>query len=480
MPRRPDAAPTPWGLVGSCLLIVLAAGLIRSDTAAGLVLKFALSKLVYSTSDGAILFLLGFSGLALLCGRLPVPRRSQVLASVLLGAGLALGHGLHLLATLSYHGAHDVPLSAHVYHWAGGVNSYTTLLHSHLGKAAMAPLSAWLSERSHYDTGGALARVVPTWQLAGIALGFLAASAGVLLHMPRLLRGYGHRPALMALYLVCAATATKCIFDGGLLAFAVPPSILVLASFMACADDKAWSQFWLRRGWLMALCVLAAYGALWLHLSTDDVPLVGAWLFLLVVMLLLMTGRWRGWQAWACRLALLAYLALNAMLDANGNLVPLLSAVGPSHRAAWFDATGRAHPQSLAQWQGLPVHRLYVALGDDPWKPRKALVWTDPAAGMHKLSVAIRLLTIDQQQGHITPTPSLRVAQISPADKDWIGLVLQDTASGLPPLLPYGTASVLSRNNYYVWLYQVDLLLRQAGWTNYILMPHTQGNVRAD
>jgi|GEM_PF-1643889 len=247
--------------------------------------------------------------------------------------------------------------------------------------------------------------------------------------------------------------------------FAVPPSLLLVASVVAQPDDRHWSQFWLRRGWWLALLLPGAYGALWLHLSTSDVPQFGAWLFLLVVMLLMMTGQWRGWRAWLCRLILLAYLSLNAMLNANANLMPLLAPVGPEHRAAVFDAAGSAQPQPLARWQGQAVHALYAALGDDPWKPRKALVWTQPSPGLNSLSVAIRLLGIEGQQGQIRATPSLQVAHIAPAGKEWVGLVFQSTATGLPPILPFGMANILSKNNYYVWLYQVGLLLRGSGWT---------------
>jgi len=477
---RPGPAPGLARPLTACLLIALAAALIRSDTAAGLALKFALSKLVYSTSDGAILFLLGFTAIGFLCSRITVQRRSELLAAVLLGAGLTLGYGLHLFATVPYHLTHGIPFSAHVYHWAGGVNSYTALLHSHLGKAAMAPLPAWLAERYHYDIGGALAGVLPTWQLAGIALGFLAACGGALLRMPAFKRGYGHRPTLVVLFFVSAATATKSIFDGGLLAFAVPPSILLLATFVACPDDRAWSRFWMQKGWMVALGLLVGYGSLWIYLSTEAAPQVGAWLFLVVVMLLLMTPSWRGRWAWASRLTLLTYLWGNAYLDSNANLMPLLSAVGPGHRAAVFDPAGAAHAKAIAPWHGQPVFKLYLALGDDPWKPRKVLIWEAPAPGLQQMAVSVHLLDIARQQGQLLPTPSLRLSHIAPAGKEWIDMVFQSTADGLPPLLPFGMASVLSRNNYYVWLYQTDLLLRRAGWTSYILLPHTQGNIRAD
>lgn len=474
-PGRTGNAPRTGTLLAASLLLGLAAALIRSEMAAGLMAKFALSKLVYSTSDGAILFLLGFSALALWCSRLPLTGRSQTLATRLLGGGLVLGYGLHLQATLAYHVVHGVPWPSHVYHWTGGVNSYTALLHSHLGKSAMAALSAWLPARSHYDTGNAFAEVVPAWQAAAIAAGFLASSAGALGHMPALLRGYGRRPMLVALYLVAAATATKCILDGGVLAFAVPPALLLLASFVIQPDATAWSRFWLRRGGWFALGLVVAYGVLWLALSTGDVPQVGAWLFLLLALGLMMTGGWRGWRATACRTVLLAYLGLNAMLDADANLRPLLEEVGPRHRAAQFDVRGQAQALPLAAWQGRPVHALYRASGDDPWKPRRTLVWTQ-VAGMRTLPVSIRLLDVDRGGGELQATPSLQVAQIAPNGAHWIGLVFQGTDRALPPVLPAGLASVLSRNNYYVWLYQADLLLRRAGWTRYVLMPHTQGN----
>ena len=473
-PRRRGA---PWLLLPALALVV---ALVRSDTASGLTLKFLLSKLVYSTSDGAILFLLGFSALALVCSRLALSRRVHSGAAALLASGLLLGYGTHLAATVAYHLAHDIGFSAHVYQWSQGVNSYTAFLHSHLGKAAMAPLNGLLTATSNYDAGGAWAKALPLWQLAGIGLGFLLATVGALLRMPGFMRAYGQRPALVLVYLVGTATALKCIFDGGVLAYAVPPSLLLVGTFAGCADPAAWSHYWLRRGWVLAVLVLGSYVALWIGLATDEVPLVGAWLFLVVALAVLMTSAWRGPAAWVCRVALLSYLVLNTSLDASDNLVPLLAEVGPRHRAAVFDATGKAQTQLIDRWRGQRVFQLYRALGDDPWKPRRSLVWEAPAQGLRRMQASVRLIDMDQPRGQLLPTPSLRVSRIALARNDWIDLEFQDVAADLPPILLLGSASALSRNNYYVWLYQIDVLLRGAGWNRYVLMPRTQGNTRAD
>lgn len=61
----------------------------------------------------------------------------------------------------------------------------------------------------------------------------------------------------------------------------------------------------------------------------------------------------------------------------------------------------------------------------------------------------------------------------------WLYVVIVATDPDLPPVFLHGDGSALSRNNYYVWLYQIDNLLRQGGWRSYVMLPHTAGNTGA-
>ena len=263
-------------------------GLLQTDTQPGLILKFFVSKLVYSTSDAAALFLLGFAAVALLFRHLKLSKRLVTAAPMLIWGGMLLGYGTNLLVTIAYHLEHHIPFSAHIYHWSEGANSYTALLHSHLGKSAIAAITGTLSGSANYDTGNALAGSVPQIQVWLIGAGFLATLAGSLLWMPVFHVRFGQRPALTAAYLISTATAVKSILDGGLLAYSVLPAMLLMGSFHSFPDELSWRDFWRRRGWLIGFVVLGSYVYICLSLTADgDIPLFGPWLFFVVVLILL-------------------------------------------------------------------------------------------------------------------------------------------------------------------------------------------------
>lgn len=461
-------------------LLAVASGLVflavvmRTDSSIGMAIKFFLGKLVYSTSDGAILFTIGFAALSLLGIPLVLPSRTLQVAGILLWGGLLVGYGAHLAVTLRYFSENQIPLSAHVYRWSDGVNSYTSLLHSHLGKAAMSSGAQWLFWSNRYDTGQALVDDVPASVAWLIGCAFAAAMVGALLKMPTFHERYGHRKGLTIAYLIALVTVLKSIFDGGALAYAVPPSLLLIVSFWFNSNETQWIDFWRRYGFTAALILIAGYASLWIGLTPGrELPLFGPWLFYLAVLALLSTGKWSGLVAKASRMVLIGYLAINCLFDFNDNLAPLLQPLASSAQITHLGADGQISAHSAQQYGDTPVFRIYRDLGDDPWKPRNTLIQTEFTHGLSYLDTSLRVLFWHGQQGSLFPTPALRIEKIGIAENDWISIRFSiNQGRRLPPILICGSGSMFSRNNYYVWLYQVDLLLRNAGWRGYVLMPH--------
>lgn len=461
------------------LLLVGLFVVLRSETYPGLVLKFFVAKLVYSTSDAAALFLLGFACVALLFRHLKLPALLSRPAASLVWGGMLLGYGIHLMATIAYFRDHHIPVSAHVYHWSDGVNTYTGLLHSHLGKSAIALAIGAFSGNANYDTGSALAASVPSVQVWMIGVGFLASLAGALLWMPTFHARFGQRHGLTTAYLIAAATALKSIFDGGLLAYSVLPSLMIMGSFFISRDESDWLKVWLQRGWIAGIALLSTYLYIWFRLTGENsLPLLGAWLFFIVVLILLISASWRGIVAWSCRALMITYLLVNGVFDYSDNLSPLLRSIGPEHRAAKFDSSGRGVPQPLDRWIGIPVFQAYRELGDDPWKPRTLLLWEVPARGLNTFDASLLLLNWKGDHGQLTATPELRLSHVAATGSEWldIGVSARENEK-LSPIFLSGSGNALSKNNYYVWLYQVDLLLRNSGWRSYLLLPHTIGNI---
>ncbi len=466
-------------LIATALGLALLFAVVRSDSSIGMVLKFFFAKLVYSTSDGAVLFLLGFALLALLCMPLVLHPRIPKIATALLWGGMTIGYGVHLAATLIYISDYQIPLSAHVYHWADGANSYTSLLHSHQGKVAMSAHLGWLPAGNHYDAGLALAKALPQSFAWLIGIAFLAALSGALLRMPTFSAGYGQRTGLTLAYLIALATALKSIFDGGLLAYAVPPSLLLIASLTCNRDETEWLRFWRRYGFTVGLIAVAGYASLWIALTPgSELPLFGPWLFFLFVLVLLSTWTWRGIAAWIVRAVLVGYLAVNGMFDYGDNLRPLLRPLAGNDQIIRFDTAGRMVSYPANNYTGQPVFRVYRELGDDPWKPRNTLIWNSLVRGSNHLTASLRMVDWQDRQGVLAPTVALRIERVGVTENNnnWIEAGFSVNSAALPPILAFGIGTALTRNNYYVWLYQIDQLLRNAGWRTYVLLPHTAGN----
>jgi hypothetical protein len=172
---------------------------------------------------------------------------------------------------------------------------------------------------------------------------------------------------------------------------------------------------------------------------------------------------------------------INWIFDYGDNLAPLLREVGSEHRAARFDAAGNGVLQPLAAWYGKPVFLAYRGLGDDPWKPRTSLLWEIPTRGENTFHASLRLLSWTGNGGEFSSAPELKITRIARGDRGWLDIDIAGISTHeLPPIFLFGSGNALSKNNYYVWLYQIDQLLRRSGWHSYVLLPHTAGNTSTD
>lgn len=463
-----------WAGAALCgaALAVAAAGEVP-----GLILHFLLGKLVYSTSNAATLFFLGYAALALTWAGFAGEREGRGgYALWLLPACLALGHGVHLAASLAYYRVHGLSPDAHVHHWLDGVNSYTSLLHSHLGKPALAQAASLLGiATGSYDTGAALHASLPAAATLGIAVSFLLGLGCALWLFPRVMGRLEWHPAAVILYLTVSALSLKTLLDGGVLSYRVPPSLLLLGSLLRAPDRAGLARFWRGPGWKIALALLAAYLALWLRLSAErPIPSLGGLLFTLGFYGLLLAWLIASLRPLAGLLAGL-YLGFNLWVDARLNLLPYLEMAGPEHRMVLLDALGRPTPVDLEGMGGRPLVEVYARLGEDPLKPRRLLVWREAAAGSRELDCAIQPLSLAGAGGRLESTPALELTGARPLADGRLLLGLA-TPPGLAPILVRGEGDALSRANYYVYLHQLDGILRRAGWREYILIPATASN----
>lgn len=459
------------------LLSGLAFILVATGSQAGLIAHFLIGKLVYSTSNAATLFFLGYATLALAWSA--TTRRTPVAPRVLIGllvACLLAGHASNLAASLYYFQEHGLPPDAHVHHWLGADNTYTSLMHSHLGKPSLALAANALGLSSAgYDTGVALGGSLPSGVTALIGGSFLLGLVTALALFPGLMARLDWHPAAVILYLLTSSLCLKTLLDGGVLSYRVPPSALLLASLLLTTNREQLQRFWRGPGWKLALVLTAAYLLLWMQLSAErPIPAIGGLLFTLGVYGLLLAwliGRIR----WLPALPLLFYLGMNVWVDARLNLLPYLERFGSQHRVAVLQVDGSVTLPTAALFRGLALREVYARLGDAPLKPRRVLIWRAQETGSHDLTSVIQLLALAGQAGKLIPAAGLRLGDMRALGPGRLSLRVTAPAQ-LAPILIHGEGDVLSRANYYVYLHALNGILHRAGWREYIQIPATASN----
>jgi len=465
----------------AALLSILALILVASGSQAGLITHFLIGKLVYSTSNAATLYFLGYAALALAWSA--VSRHMQISPRVLIGmlvVCLLAGHVTNLVASVHYFRGQDLPLDAHVHHWLGSDNSYTSMMHSHLGKPSLALTAKALGFSSgRYDTGAALSGSLPIGITAMIGGSFLIGMVAAVALFPGLMARLDWHPAAVILYLVTSSLCLKTLLDGGPLSYRVPPSALLLASLLLTTNREHLQGFWCGPGWKLAFVLTAAYLLLWMQLSAErPIPSIGGLLFTLGVyglLLVWLIGRLR----WMLAMPLLLYLGLNIWVDARLNLLPYLERFGPQHRVAVLQADGGITLPTPALLQGIALRDVYARLGEDPLKPRRVLIWRQHETGSHNLESVVQLLALAGRTGKLIPAAGLKLSTIRLVGPGRLSLRVTAPAQ-LAPILIHGEGDVLSRANYYVYLHALNGLLLRAGWHEYIMIPATASNPLLD
>ena len=435
----------------------------------GLLTQYLLGKFAYSTSNAASLTLLAYLVLAHWAGLWRNSSRNGALA--LMAAALLLGHGLNLWLTLRYLHEFELPLGVHLYHWQGADNSFTGLLHSHLGKTALATgaqLLGWSSPA--YDTGRVFLAWVPGFAPWALLTAFVVASLGALAAIPTVWQRHAGHPAAMLLYVLSSLSCLKSMLDGGPLAHGTPPALLALAWLVLPAQVQVRHVKWLAA---LAMLILVSYLGFWVVLSPErPVPALGSFLFPLAVYAWLGLVLTRQPLAW--RLVLVAFLTLSLVFDAADNLLPYLyrqSAQCQAFRV--LPGSDRAETFSCAGESALMT---YQRLGDDPRKPHRTWIAQAPMTGVHALAGSLIVVDTRSNALHQPEGVAWQAIGLQPHGRgQHIGFQAMADA-GLPPVFVADQGNALSRNNYYVYLHQLSGALQRAGMTEFIIVPATDSN----
>jgi hypothetical protein len=483
---RTEAAPRIrfglcMALAGISLALALAAGQSESLR---ILLKWLVDPLLHTTSAGSVFLVLvtaamvfatlGLDALGTLTNRLP---DSRVLAAALVASVLA-GHAAVLTAQVAYAREVGLPLTLAGYHWLGADNTYTFLLHSHVGKALLAGMDrgiAWLP--GVYDTGRAISPRVAAWLSPVSAVALLAGSLAALALLPTVVRRYEYRWAFVWVYAFAVVNCLKTIPDGGPLTYRFLPSFAFLVLLLAARDaDHALRLA--RRAAVPAVLLTVAYLSLWRAVSEDDYgSALNGSLFVLVGLVgpLLVSWRPRKSARRRMRAGALAVMTIYAgavyAAEASRGTAMLLHPLPAGYRYTVIDLQSLRVTASDAVPAGTIPAELYRRFGDDPLKPRSVFLWEGESGPQGAMSLGVSFL---EATGRIETSPAgspVRILGATRGRDPTRSIVTLRGEDGVVPPYFSDRPTVLSRNNFYVHLHLAAALLRSTGLSEFVMSP---------
>lgn len=254
--------------LGVGALAVGAATGTNGDVAIGV--KSLVDPLFHATSaGGAIAALLLVALAALVCAcpdRVGVRAVAPVAALRVLLAAVAVGHAAALAGQLRLSERLGLPATQAVYLWDGAVNTFTSLQHSHLGKAALAAFAPAGGATLPWDVGRGLVAQVPGPQVALIGACLVAAIVAWPWVARESARGRLPLP-WQGLLALCAIHAILGIADGGPVSYRAAPCLAVLCMFAVRppARDSGPGVAW-------AVVVTATAGGVFATLAVGQPP----------------------------------------------------------------------------------------------------------------------------------------------------------------------------------------------------------------
>ncbi len=473
-----------WGLLTCAVLCSVSFALVLLNDTVRVLFKWLIDPVFHTTSSAATLQILAAGAIA--SGLLALPRgrnaegsptRDRSLAVILIGT-LVFGHAIVLAMHVRYASAIGIPSTLHGYHWLGEQNTYSFLLHTHVGKALLAVLDPWIAALpGNYDTGLALSQRTPGAFALSVGAALLASCIAAFALLPGIARRYRDDWALTWAYFFAALNCIKTIVDGGPLTYRFLPSFLVLLLLCAARDAGHLRQL-LRKFTGPCIALLAAYLALWWRVGGEDYgSAFNATLILVSALAVPVLLRWKPPRAARRHVrtvavtALLIHAGAIYSVEAMHGTGMLLHPLPSGYRVSVLDLR---EPRVLVS-RPVPVGTLpldlYRYYGDDPLKPSRVFIWNENEMPQSALIAGVSYLDAGANGGRIPISSPTRVSELWRAgDGTHAILAFRADESRVPPYFS-DTASALSNNNYHVHLHLAAAVLRSAGLTEFVLLP---------
>lgn len=431
----------------------------------GFICKFILGKWIYSTSNGAQLSFLFYISAIVLCfhdpkknlSTRPPETTTTSLKKIFFFASL-IGFAVTFYLNILYYRALSIPFSAHVFHWLENQFTFNSILHNHQGKLIFSYLSSALSNPSsnHYDLARPLlSHAHVGWIYVLSLMWIVSVYAGTRLTLERSQR---ESDLLYTLSLALAYfIILKNMIDGGILNYNTIPSYLFIFS-----DDLK------KHKKLIFMALLLLHGFFYL-LIFNQLYFLYNLIFIDLYFFLLLLMRDKK-QFTKIKIACLITLALLMLADAFSNLRPLFKKPIADAKSLYYcDLTCKQIPAKT--YQGLRMWQIYEKYETDPFK-LKHLVYIEnlPFCSFGKFKFVFKLLTLHQNHGELESNGLFSIVELKKTENNWLQLSIQ-------PHFPFdrmfclnSSENILYRNNYFVFLWQMNSILQKSGVKEYIVL----------
>jgi len=486
--HAPGSTAALWLLASTCIALAVAT---RHSDIARLFMHWLLHPL-RPGSTGDTLLLVPAGAAALLAVLALVRHRAAAWwehgdAAYLLLTLVVFAHAIGLFALLGVQERLELPWQAEGRHWSGSAFATVSLLHSELGRAALATLlegGSALGGLAAPSSGATLPILVPAMERWAAGLSLVAAVTAALAAAPGIARRHHWHPVAIAVFIAAALHSLWAVVDGGALARGLPASLLMLALF-ACARDTADLRARVRRHGLSAGALLVTAACVRAAIAREGwgsvLPDLAVPVLLYGTALLCWAFREEagGLARMAALAAALGLLGVSYLDDAWSGTGLLLRALPMQARIVVVDAAGSESRDASAAMRGATPLAVYRRFGDDPLHPRRVLIEARPpdpeamaaARPGREFAFALRFIRGQPAPSTVTVGPYSLLAATRVPDRTNTAVFLLRTASPLIP--PFFTASstALDQNNFEVHLHLVAAALRAQGIDEFMLMP---------
>lgn len=466
----------------SALVSVICLILMIKDQQAALVLHFLLGKFLYSTSNGAIFFLLVLYVVVALLAVIWTVRDSRTKSLHLwsLPFILLVGNLVNIWSFFVYQQRLELPIKTHFYHWLDGQNSFCYLLHNHTGKTALAFLgrSFGLQDKmTAFDTGqvfSAHVAVYVPWILAGL---LLLALGLFFCYLPQVLHRYQYNIPIFLLFFFSFSGCLKSMVDGGPLTYRFFPSLIVFMSLVTAKNTEDLLRQWRGRWGGIFIITILPLIVLWQYLSPEQgTTALAPFLFLCVtffLLLLLAKPKKKRLTRWMVALAA-CFLLLSIGVEFLLFDATFFRTIDTTYQLTKVDFTTFTAMDVSTDCQGLKVYEAYLKYDNDPLKPKSLFIQNlnsgDP--GLRSMSLLVKPLAYFGDSGSL-PQQELLSFQRTENAESMAGAIHFDViaTSMMPPIFSSTYATLLSRNNHYCYLHLLGNLFTASGFKEFILVP---------